>query len=593
MKARTYAQSIGAIGMSLVMVLALACKEKPTTPQQSTGSTGTKPTPAAGVPASAVQAPQAVEAEGLAVAVRINSFAQVLPKLQALVSPINPSISVDALKVTLGAALNDPTLANLDQTRSIMVCVFDPGGGAQPMPAFLVPVVNEAYKTMFQAQGQMVHQEPGGKTLIIAENDEGMVAARAALPKLEAMMNQKMTNDLSVYVNVEKMMTNHKAEIDAGIQMLIQQMKAMQAMAGQEEMGKLQDINAIQLKALVNLLQDVKDGEFSVTAKPDGVDLAVLLQAKAGSKLAEIMSQPITPAKDLLGYVPGTGAIIGYGSKNTMLAEHYGSLMEQAASAQGTALTPEQRKAFGEIFGGMKVGVHAQAFDFLTAGGALINGVIISQVDDAEKMMELARRVPKMFEESGMLEMYKTAGIDMKMDLKENVRQYAGTNIHEMTFQMTMPTDPNTPPFVITAINTMLNIKAEFAHVGNIGVMEIGTGKLNELIDAVKAKRPISTVTLNAEKLYGPGGSSYADVNVGRLGAWVAGLVKTFMGAMIPPEVDAIMQKLNTLQTKPISFYTAMGKGGAAFKMNIPLDPIVKIKELVESTMAGPPPVAP
>ena len=123
--------------------------------------------------------------------------------------------------------------------------------------------------------------------------------------------------------------------------------------------------------------------------------------------------------------------------------------------------------------------------------------------------------------------------------------------------------------------------------------MEIGTGKMNDLIDAVKAKRPISSVTLNAEKLYGAGGASYVDVNVGRLGAWIAGLVKSFMGAMIPPQVDAIMQQLNTLQTKPISLYSAEGKGGAVFKMNIPLDPIVKIKALVESTMAGPPPVAP
>jgi hypothetical protein len=540
-----------------------------------------------------------VSGADLAVAVRINRLDQVLSKIEALGSQVVPGFTADQIKTQIGNRLGDPVLAGLDQTRSILVLVFDPTAakqpGQKPRPAVaaLLPVTSDQYKIKFQAMGMNVYQRDGGKTLLVAQDENGAVAGRQVFDQLEGTLAQPLASDLNVYVNIEMLMTRHGAELDAGINQMTTMMDQMQKMAGQQA-GSPAAMLALELRAILSVAKEIKDLGFDVGMSKDGVDFGAIVRAKPATPLAKWFDQPTVPDLSLLGYVPGTGAIVGVsGGDQSKVAEFLaGKIDEVFAATSSPAVAQIKRAELKALVNRVVALQKGKAFDIMNAGGTGMGGVALAEVKDAAAYMNELKNLNKTLEAVGILGLYKSMGTEMTIAFKENVRNYAGVPIHQMVTDVNMAQMMNqVPPPMMAFIKMFTHQEYEIAVVGNCVVTDMGAKKMDAVIDALKAKKPLGTLSLNAQSIFPKEGNLYADIYPGRIAAWGLQVAQPILATMGPmgPEADATMAKFKALQTKPISVFLAVAQGKLQGKVSLPIDPVLKIKAALMPSPPAPP----
>jgi hypothetical protein len=548
---------------------------------------------AAQTPVLAAAAPKAAApkaASGPKITVRVARLDQLLPKLEAFVSQIQPGFTADVLRGLIGQALNDPTLANLDQTRSILIVVLDSKNAVTP--AAVLPVKNEQYKTLFQGQGKYVYQAPNGKTLVVAQEEEGMVAARTMLPALEATMSQPAPSDLYVSVNIQDLVARFGP-------LLEQQMGMFQQMAGDENAGAAAQA-AAQVKIMMGLAREIRELVVNANVTKEAVDLRTTLQATAGSALAKALDQPGAGQSNLLGFLPNTGAVVGLFALNAdNVAPYASNVVVQYATAMSTQTMTADRQT--KLRQWMDRSIRLQkgaAFEFLgdTASSGSLGGISVAEITDPKAYAEMLRNMQKDLQDTGLAAAYGKGGTNMKYTVKENARTVAGVPVTRVTQEMEIQNIEGMPPAFQTFMNMFTNISYEVAIVGNYAVTSMGSSRFEQTINAVKNKKPVSSAPLNAQALY-KNGFLYMDFHPGRMVNWLL----TSMGPMVAPyleqmgpQVQKMVGNLRKLQTRPISMaVTSGGNGSASFNLNVPAEPIVKIKNLIMSSMMPEAAVAP
>jgi len=588
MRTKRYMKCTSLLGLALLVATVFACgkqtpegpKPAPKTPTAVTGAQKTV----------AIPDPPPLTVPDLAVAVRVNRFDQLLPKVAALASQIMPSITADALKAQLGAAVQDPTLAGLDQTRSAMLCVFDPPGrreadptgSREPVVVGLLPVTSDQYKTKLQGMpNTYVYQKEGGKTLLLAQNEAAAVSGRQALDQLDPLLAQPMNSDLSVYVNVELLMTRHAADIEAAFKQMTEMMEQIQQM-GPPRGGPDTTFFTMLMRCLLGVGKEVRDLGVDLTLTKDGLELGGTSRAKAGTALAKALDQPIVPDTSLLAYVPGTGSIIGFdGGDNFKAADYFAAKLDEAFAA--TTGPAASKIKVADIKAAMVEPMRlsrATAFDILGTSGGTINGVSIVEITDPAAYLNTLRNTAKNM---------KAMGTDATVAFKENARNYKGTPIHQMVLDINIPQQAEMPPFMAPILKALTHMESEIAVVGNYVIQDMGGKRIDAVIDALKAKKPLWTPSLNAQAIFPKEGTLYMDILPGRLVAWGVQVAQPFLGPMLSamgPEGEAMLARFKTLQTKPISIYGAVNQGKVQLRINVPIDPVIKIKALF--AMPGP-----
>jgi hypothetical protein len=80
------------------------------------------------------------------------------------------------------------------------------------------------------------------------------------------------------------------------------------------------------------------------------------------------------------------------------------------------------------------------------------------------------------------------------------------------------------------------------------------------------------------------------------MGSWGYQAAQGMLGPMLPipqPQADQILKQLNGLQAKPLTLFASAYKNLFEVKLSVPIDPILKIRDVVMAAMAAPPPAAP
>ncbi len=613
MRIQQRASRIGLIAVCAVMALSFACEKKPSQQPQPTpvpGMTpGAQPTQAA-VPTKGavtpkpvvtgpkktvpVPDPQVIDVADVALAVRVNRVDQVLPKVTSLCQAFVPTFTPEMIRDRIALALADPALAGLDQSRSIMICLFAPQGSPAPGLAVLIPVNNDQYKTRFETMGSFVHQNPGGKTLIVAWDEAAAVAARTALGQLEELLNQPPKADLSVYVNVEMLMSRYNAAIEAGAKHMIQGMMAQLQAVGDQMPGGTDaaSVFALEVFGFLEFAKEVKDLEFSVSLTKAGPQMSFLLRAKPGTALAKALEYPYVADMSALSFVPGTGAIVGCaGATDEAGIAWLGGVLDRAAAAvpvnPNSKFDPKKMKDVWMMGMGRS---QAAAFDVLspTPGGGM-SGLIVYKVQDPEKFMSVARNAQEIIDAAGM-----SSFMPMNIQFQENVRTYKGVAIHKCTQTGEMPMPgmgmggPETA-IVSSMMQTFLNQNAETAVVGDYVVSAMGGSKIEPVIDAILAKKPLSTGKVAAMSMVKEA-DLYMDIHPTRAISFVLGLLKD-----VGPQANAMAPAIAAAQVEPITVTGSSGEGKAQFSAAIPLASVLQIRDLVMQAMMGGPaaPVAP
>jgi len=550
--------------------------------------------------AVAIPDPRAVSVPDVAVAVRINRLDQLLPKFGALVGSIVPAVNTEVLKTQLGNALGDPALASLDQTRPILVCVFDPAAGGGPSPVALLPVTSDQLTSSMQARGNLVYQKKGGKTLLMTDagNEKGMVAGRENYDKLEALLKEPLPSDVDVYVNVELLMTRHAAAIDAAVKELMKNMEQMQQMMGQP--AGPNPILYMEIAGALGTIKELKDLGAEVNFSKEGVEAGAVLRAKPGTSLATLLDAGSAPdLSPLVGYVPRTGAVVGFagGYDGTRWANFLGAKMDEALASlpQTTATAVIKRDALRKWIESSTRLKLATAFDFLTPGASnLLSGVIVLETSDANAYLNELKNLSKNLEATGMGAILTQSGTKMTTTFKEKVREYKGVPIHLLVIDVAMPQMGEAAMPMMNFMKNLMHQEYEIAVVDNLVVQDMGSKKIDSIIDALKAKKPLSPAPLNAQNLFPKGGVMYLDVLPARITSWFLQMAQAFMPMAQPgPESEQVILRLKSLETKPISLFIAAGQSKAQTRLSVPIEPIVKIKQAIVPAPPAPEPVAP
>jgi hypothetical protein len=369
-------------------------------------------------------------------------------------------------------------------------------------------------------------------------------------------------------------------------------------MAGQPGMGGQMKMAAGQMRVLMGVAEDVKSCEFNVSVSKQGVLLGMLLAAKPDSGLAGLFNEPSVSSADMLGFVPATGAIVGYysGDETGKAGEYIGAKLDAALIGEDT--TEEQRQALKDMMMRSMQMNRGGAFDLFLPGGSGLSGLVVSKVSDEKAYLDLMRSMPGLMEKSGLKAMYDEAGMTMTIELQENVRSHNGVSIHKYIQQMDMPQTAEMPPQMAAVMSMFTNIQYEIAVVNNYSITDMGTQKMDEIIDAIKANKPISKVKLAAEQKYPANGDLYVDIHIPRIGIYVVGMVQAMMGPMgeqMGPQMAKVTEALVAMNVEPITAFVGTGQGNLQGQLNVPMDPIVKVKDTVMQAMQppAPEPVAP
>ncbi len=533
----------------------------------------------------------------VALTVRINRLDQLFPRLDAMIAPILPGMGVEMLKMQLGNALGDPTLAGVDQTRAAMICVFAPEGGGEMPTVALLPVASAQLKTTLEARGSLVYQKEGGKTLLVADvnNEKGMTAGRANFDKLEAILAQPVPSDVSVYVNVELLMARYEKTIESGLAEMMRNMEQMQKMMGQPGAGTA--LLSLQLQTALGIIKEMKDLGVDLSLKKEGAELGMILRAKPNTALAKVLDSPAASDPSLLNYLPRTGSVVGFAGFDSaawadFIAAKVNEVMAAAPKTTASAqLKTDQLAQFVRRTTAMK---KSAALDFLTPGADnLLNGAVIYETTNAGDYLKELRTVKKTMDDLGLTALYKSMGVDMSITFQDKVREYKGTPIHKMTTSVNMAGMEAMPGPGAAMMKMFTFQEQEIAAVDNFVIHDLNAKRMDSLIDALKAKKPAVSTPLHSQAQ--AGGMLYVDLFPARLGAWGMQLVQAFAppGQGAGPQFAQIATKLKTLETEPITFFAGSSQGKLQATLFVPTDPIVKIRDVVMQPMQVPQPVAP
>jgi len=580
-----------AVAIGALLALAFACGKKETARPKPT------PTPAKPkVVKSQIPNPQGVNVPNVVAVVRINPLDQVLGHAQALVSQVVPSFTVESIKAQIGAFLGDPALAGLDTKRSIVVCVFDPPGAPKPAPVALLPVTSEAYKQHFQSQNLLVYQKPGGKTLLVAREESAAVAARQAFDKLEPLLDKPGKSDISLYVDIAQLMSRHKDQIETGIKTLVQNVLQTQRAAGQPPQAAM--IFEIEMRAFYCLAKDISDIEVAANATKEGLDLDLVLRAKDNSPLAKVLDQQSSADASLLGYLPCKGAALGcWGFDSEKVGAFLKAKMDEtlASSDFASSVTKEQRATMEKwISRSVAYAGNTATEIFVPGTSAIFSGTYVFESKDPKAYGAMLRDMAKDFKAAGLMSLYESMGMNVKFEYVENARTHNGVPINQFVTDLSFPAAANMPPQAAMFMAAFSHLEYEIAFVGNYVIYDMGTKQIDRIIDAVKAKKPISSVALEAQKRFPKKGNLYLDVYPDRLANWGLGVAQTMMGPMFDsmgPQAARIIEQIKTVKTQPISIFATASANKFQEKIFLPVDPVVKFNNIFTGTQ--PPPVAP
>ena len=609
MRVRRTMSGVGMLVVGAFLAMALGCKSKaPEQPAPAPRPTaagaapGAKATPAATAPAAkqgaaVIPEPKAVGVPDVAVTVRINSLDQLLPKIQAIAGQFVPGLTPEAIKAILGSQLGDPALAGLNQSSPLLLAVFDFRGGEKPVVAALIPVASDQYKTIFQARQLLVYQKEGSKTLLVAQEERASVAGRQAFDQLEALRTQPMSSDISVYANAEMLVTNHAAQITSAMAQNVQNMKQMQQMTGLP--SALIYLSAASNRNNVTMLKEIKDATLDISLSKDAVELGATFRAKPGTEMAQMLSPRTTLDPSLLGFLPNTGAIVGLaGADPESQAKKIGDMADQfLGEIPQTELGSIKKAELKDWLVRWTKMSRGAAFDFLSPGsGDPINFTEIVEPVDAKQFLAMLQDLPKDLENTGVTSALKKAGVGLNVQYTPSARTHSGVTVAKMVVDVTLPPLPgNMPPPAQAFVSKLTHLETEIATVDGNVVLDLGSKRMDTIIDAMKAKKPLATAAL-ASQAFPKGGYLYLDIYPDRAARWVIQLLESVMGPMFAamgPRVEQIVAQFKTLQTKPIAMYCAAANGAWEGKFSIPMDPIVKIKQILTTAPVAPPPPPP
>ncbi len=504
---------------------------------------------------------------------RIKDISAFLDTIDSWASQVNPMMPAGATKMTAGQYLGDPTMADFDKTRSMSLAVLNPKTFVNPLILFLPVTNHEKIVQSIQAKGSFTVFVPGDKMLIIADDQISATKGSEIWPQIKTTLSGPMDGDMLIQADMEKIITLYGADLKQKIKDFQGQMLAAQPQAGTPE--KIKQMEA-QTAALFEMAEQIKTMATRIDAKKEGLTLSLFSEAKPGTDLAGLFTPKKMVKPSLHQYMPQGAIKVAFAGDPEVINE-FGTKMTNSMFSKTPPTDLQKVEAVKKFQALQKETLDDEmAGSFLVSGVPGINGALIYKVKDEAKALEMIRKSKEQTE----LASDPAQGLTVTADLKENVRQAEGVNVHSMTITFAA-TDPNvTQALMMFFPGGKVNVEMAIVNKHLIYGMNI---PVDSMVKAIKTQT--GTGTMTALGAYPADGQFYGDMDVLQT---AKGLLSGVMGPML-----AMMGQQNPLaaidqiKAPPVTFYARSGNAKMAARLDISMETVLKVKQAMEKVQGA------
>ena len=471
--------------------------------------------------------------------IRVNHFEYTLSQIDqflAGVSPMPMGISIMA-RSQLAKVLGSPQINGVNMNGSFAVFgAIPPGEPTQTNPIStvfiggLVPVTD--YRQLISGNpncGQpdekgvskitsngtpiMLVTQVGNYALISWANDydkllvmaKSISAARtaglaSALDAAEAKL--AMTEPIWVYGNVQQASRTFGPLVFDKIEEVKTQMKSIEPNRPGAPPRNIQTFAENMINIYVSnfetLMKETSSVSLALRPKPTALNLKVGVSAVSGTDMANMFVADASAAQEnkLLGYLED-GAIVNVGFKaNTpflkKLNDKHFDLLAVIAGESITAEDTAKLKILATDMVDSLGGLAAFSFSIDTKNKPPFAIKCVIEVKDANKFNKVLEEAIEMMNTSGIMDFYKSFGMEMSFAIKRGIERYKGVSIDSAKLVM-KSTDPNSPQGQMMNAMFVDGFDYRWGIVNGLWVCTVSSepdSAIRELIDQVKAGGP-------------------------------------------------------------------------------------------------------
>ena len=524
--------------------------------------------------------PQPIDVgKDVSVFLAIPDLSKAIDNIEAIGGQFNPNVHKGQTKMILGMTLGDPGLNNLDTSKPVVAMVFKtpPANAGGPPPfAIYVPAKAAAPYDQFAQGAQLLSSYKNG-VLIVAKTQDALTTAEEQLPAYQKIADAKIAADARIYVSVSSLLATYDQQIKAGVAMMQQAVAAGPpgAPAGMnaQAIGKVLNI---ELKALLEILNEVDSQQLDLTLKADSITVDSLLTAQKGSALADLFSAPDPGASKTLRVLPAGGSLVGamrmnqkgYGASSKKILETLSKDPDFSS-----LVTPDLQSLFTSI-GELVNGDLAFAFSSdATTPFKLQEAVSIT---DEKKYLDTMTKISALMSPDGPIgKFYADMGMKLNATFEKSYRKHGNTDVHRYKNDVDLG---NLPPAQAAQMKAFMK-DMDIAIVNNMVLLANDPADVDSMIDkalAGDAAKP--DVSLESITVFGGGKSAYFDIDI-------IGFIKAIVTSMPGNPAAPMFAQLKA--SAPIVVAGSMDSGRLFLQTKIPLAPFVELVTLIQGAGAG------
>ncbi len=468
--------------------------------------------------------------------IRVNNFEYTLSQIDQFIAGVSPmpmGISI-LVRMQLANVLGSPELNGVNMNGSLVIFgAILPGEQTQTNPVSnvfiggLVPVTD--YRQLISGNPNCSQPDEKGVSKITSNGTPIMLVAQAGnyaliswangYAKLVAMAKVMsatgtaglastldaaeaklaMTEPIWVYGNVQQASRSFGNLVFEKIEDIKTNLKNIKAKdSNTPPMMNIESIMNMYASIFQTLMKETGSVSLTLRPKPTALNLKVGVSAVSGTDMANmfVADTSANQKNKLLGYLED-GAImnVGFKANTPFLKKLNDKRFDLLSVITGESITAEDTAKLKILATDMVDSLGGSAafsfsIDDKNKPPFAIKYVI--EIEDAEKFDKVIKESIEMMNTSGIMDFYKSFGLEMSFAIKRGIERYKGVSIDSAKLVM-KSTDPNSPQGLM--MNTMFRDGFDYRWgiVNGLWVCAVSSdpdSAIRELIDEVKAGGP-------------------------------------------------------------------------------------------------------
>lgn len=490
-----------------------------------------------------------------------------LDETGTLLSGIVPMLGGPMLKTMLGSRLGDPQLAGIAPSNGLAIVMLDPTNvfAVVEVAADQAPLYLESLASMGVAAEQQ-----DGLLLIAKTEDQLAVAEPLALTVQSQMLASRRSPALRIAAKPAMLVAKHEEQISFQLEKIFEAIEKAPTVG---DAAKTEEILKAELMVLLSLCRQVDAVETGILPEAGALRITKTIQPTAESRLAAYCNAPALNGFNPLiqsASMPEGAVEMEFCIRNldALLALFEGEMTDLFGKMDFDPALLQSWIAYAEQWMDA-IGPTAKQSIF-TSGGTLFSFTGLKEVENESAMLDALRTMESDLQAMGFFRLYRKLGMPLSVAFEENVRKYAGVNIHRLNMEYSFNEMSGQDADMLQSMFGDMHF--DMAMCRGVLVYTAGEGQVEKMIDQLKSPGEQS-MQLAARSVFPSGGTSYADFDV----AGYFNFISSFMNEM-SAETAGSLKKLSAFLegAEPVAMAGYCNSGRLKFCSRIPADLLIR-----------------